>query len=186
MTSGLYTGNGDNGTTKFFHCNQKRISKSSSVAEALGSLDELNSFLGMVKVEADKTDFALKDVPFTKVIEDIQQDIFIICAKVAGADKEFNETKVGALEEIISECEQELPPIKTFTLSGGSELSARFDFARTLARLAERRVVLVNDELVNISGEILKYLNRLSSTLFALARLSNLRAGAGEIAPDYK
>lgn len=172
----LYTGKGDGGTTKFFGCDQKRVSKSSSVAEALGNLDELNSFLGLVKLKAGE---------FSKVIENIQENIFIISAHIAGADKNLTEEKVKEIEAVIAECEKELPPIKTFTIAGGTELSALLDFARTLARRAERRVVAVHDELGNISPEVLKYLNRLSSILFALARLTNLRSGIKESSPSY-
>lgn len=172
----LYTGKGDGGTTKFFGCDQKRVSKSSSVAEALGNLDELNSFLGLVKLKAGE---------FSKVIENIQENIFIISAHIAGADKNLTEEKVKEIEAVIAECEKELPPIKTFTIAGGTELSALLDFARTLARRAERRVVAVHDELNSISPEVLKYLNRLSSILFALARLTNLRSGIKESSPSY-
>lgn len=175
--SGLYTGKGDDGTTKLFACNQK-ISKSSSVAEAMGNLDELNSFLGIVKTGAE--------ADIAKVAEDIQQDIFIISANLAGADKSFGSEKTAKLEKIVSDCEKELPPIKTFTIAGGSELSARLDFARTLARRAERRVVGVNDEFKDVNPEILKYMNRLSSVLFALARIANERAGIKESAPNYE
>ena len=174
--STLYTGKGDGGTTKFFGCDQKRISKSSSVAEALGNLDELNSFLGLVKIKAGE---------FSKVIETIQENIFIISAHIAGADKNMTEEKVKEIENIIAECEKKLPPITKFSIAGGTELSAHLDFARTLARRAERRVVAVHDEMGKISPEILKYLNRLSSILFALARLTNLRSGIKESAPSY-
>src|SRR3989344_1782348 len=167
----LYTGKGDGGTTKFFGCDQKRVSKSSNVAEALGNLDELNSFLGVVKVKSQNSNLKIKNVGFGNVLEEIQENLFTICANIAGADKNLTEGKVKELEEIIAECEKELPPIKTFTIAGGTELSALFDFTRTLARRAERRVVAVNDELGNITPEILRYMNRLSSTLFALARL---------------
>ncbi len=173
----LYTGKGDGGTTKFFGCDQKRVSKSSTIAEALGNLDELNSFLGIVKIKAGE---------LAPALETIQENIFIICAHIAGADKNLTEEKVKEIENIIAECEKELPPIKAFTIAGGTELSALLDFARTLARKAERRVVAIHDELGKISPEILKYLNRLSSVLFALARLTNLRSGITESSPSYK
>jgi cob(I)alamin adenosyltransferase len=186
MSPTLYTGKGDGGTTKFFGCDQKRVSKSSSVAEALGNLDEVNSFLGLVKVEAEKSDYKILDKSFNGIVLDIQQNIFIISSNIAGADKNLSIEKVTEVEAIIAECEKELPLIDKFTIAGGTELASRFDFARTLARRAERRVVAVNDELGTISPEILKYLNRLSSILFALARLTNLRAGMKESNPTYE
>ena len=185
MAPSLYTGKGDNGTTKFFGCDQRK-SKSSSIAEALGNLDEINSFLGLVKVAPETVSYKLQAVSFADIVEGIQQDIFTISANIAGAEKNLAGAKVKHLEEVIAECEKELLPIKTFTIAGGTELSARFDFARTLARRAERRVVAVNDESANGSPELLNSLNRLSSILFALARLSNLRAGLSEKAPNYE
>src|SRR3989344_2990919 len=160
--SKLYTGKGDRGTTKFFGCDQKRVSKSSAVAEALGDLDELNFFLGVVKLQDETSSFLVLGSSFANILEEIQENLFIICAHVAGADKNIMEKK--------------LPEIKTFTITGGTELSALLDFARALARRAERKVVATNDETGTINPEILKYLNRLSSVLFALARLTNLRS----------
>ena len=183
--SKLYTGKGDGGTTKFFGRDQKRVSKSSTVAEALGNLDELNSFLGVVKVHQKASSFLVLDSSFSKILEEIQENLFIICAHVAGAEKNITEKKVKRTEEMIAQCEKELPPITTFTIAGGTELSALLDFARTLARRAERRTVSVNDEMGTISPEILKYLNRLSSLLFALARLTNLKSGIKEHSPSY-
>lgn len=181
----LYTGKGDDGTTKFFGADKKRVSKSSPIAEALGNIDELNSFLGLLKVKAGETKFQILDKSFSRIVEDIQENLFTISANIAGADKGITEDKVRDIEVIIAECEKELPPIKTFSIAGGTELSTLFDFARTLARRAERRVVVVNEELNPIAPEILKYLNRLSSILFALARLINHRSGIKESAPRY-
>ena len=77
--------------------------------------------------------------------------------------------------------------IKTFFISGGSELATLFDIARTISRRAERRVVGVVEEGKIEIGEFTKsYLNRLSSLLYALARLSNHKAGIREEGPDYK
>lgn len=181
----LFTGKGDGGTTKFFGGGKDRVSKNSSIAEALGSLDELNSYLGLVKVKSLETkgNKALKG--FASIVEGVQQNIFIISANIAGAPKNMTEEKVRDMENIIAECEKELPVIKTFTITGGTELSALFDISRTLARRAERHVVRVNDETGKVSPEILKYLNRLSSLLFAFARLTNRLSGIKESSPGY-
>ena len=81
------------------------------------------------------------------------------------------------MERIIAAIEAELPPIKSFFISGGTAVAANFDFARTLARRAERKVVAVQEEGAQaISASILQYLNRLSSVLYELARLANHRA----------
>ena len=91
------------------------------------------------------------------------------------------------MESLVDAIEKELPPIKTFFVSGGTTLAAHLDVARTLARRAERRVVAVSEpEGGKIAPEILIFLNRLSSLLYALARLANHRAGITEEPPRYK
>jgi cob(I)alamin adenosyltransferase len=174
----LYTRKGDNGTTKTFGCDQ-RISKSSTIAEALGTLDEINSFLGICKVKSSPD--------ISEIVNNVQQNLFTVQAELAGADKKLSAEKVKEIEQIVDGIEKELPPIKTFFVSGGTELAATFDFARTLARRAERRVVGVHEEgKVKIGVDTLAYLNRLSSLLYALARLMNHKSGIKEAAPTYK
>lgn len=191
----LYTGKGDDGTTKIFGCCDQRISKSSAVAEALGALDEVNSFLGVVKMNPQAEEVA-------KILAEVQQDLFIVQAEVAGADKHITEEKVREMEKAINAIEAELPPIKSFFVSGGTELSALLDFARTLARRAERRVVAVAKDpstgstsspqagsgqgAVVIGKDTLAYLNRLSSLLYALARQVNYKSGITEEPPTYR
>lgn len=192
----LYTRKGDAGTTKTFGCDQ-RISKSSTIAEALGSLDEINSFLGLVKIKALGVSFVIneKTIVLSVAINRIQQDLFIIQAQLAGADKIIAHEKVEWLEEMIDGIEKILPPIKTFFVSGGVELAALSDIARTIARRAERRVVGVVEELrqtedntevkQTIDKETLVYLNRLSSVLYAFARFANHNGGIVEESPRY-
>jgi cob(I)alamin adenosyltransferase len=183
----LYTRKGDNGTTKTFACDQ-RISKSSIIAEALGSLDEINSFLGLCKIGAKKEKFTLPgNIEGGRVVHDIQKNLFIIQAELAGASMSIDEEKIKEIEAIVDSIEKELPPIKTFFISGGTELAATFDIARTISRRAERMVIAVADEgKIEIKDSTKAYLNRLSSVLYALARLANFRAGIGEESPDYK
>ena len=192
----LYTRKGDNGTTKTFGCDQ-RISKSSTIAEALGSLDEINSFLGFCKVKARpaRNAFSIADadgkekskIKIDQIIHNIQKNLFIIQAELAGASMSIDEEKVRELEKIIDCIEKELPPIKTFFISGGTELASIFDIARTISRRAERRVIMVADESkIEIKPFTKAYLNRLSSVLYAFARLANYRAGITEESPDYK
>jgi cob(I)alamin adenosyltransferase len=212
----LYTGKGDNGTTKIFGCNQ-RISKSSAIAEALGSMDEINSFLGLCKVQSAYLGYQVGGEKICNIVHEIQKNLFIIQAELAGAEKTIEEKKVKDLEELINNIEKEMPPIKSFFISGGPEeisteqmsgagLGAIFDIARTIARRAERRVVQVAEEEMNrtlferdfpsqtsedakprnISSGTKSYLNRLSSILYALARYSNHLAGIKEEAPDYR
>ena len=184
----LYTRKGDNGTTKTFGCDQ-RISKSSAVAEALGSLDETNSFLGFVRAKTAGMSFKIGsgDVKFSDVVLEVQQNLFIVQAEVAGSKLSISQDKISKVENIVDEIEKVLSPIKSFFISGATELGGIFDFARTLSRRAERRVVAAKEEgKITVSAETLSYLNRLSSLLYALARISSHIDGAEEIKPDYK
>lgn len=176
----FYTGTGDDGKTKTFGCDQQRISKSSEVPEALGALDELNAFLGFVKVKS------AGEARIASAIREMQENLFIIQAEVAGAEKKVGENAVKNVEELISEIEKEIPPITGFSIAGGTELSALLDIARTLARRAERRLIAARDaQTCKISSETMAYMNRLSSLLFALARLANHLAGVAEEGPKY-
>ncbi len=182
----LFTRKGDTGTTKTFGCDQ-RVSKSSAIAEALGAMDEINSFLGLCKVNIGATHMLVDGTASSKIVHQVQQNLFIVQAELAGADKKISEEKVKEMEVLITVIEKELPPIKTFFISGGTELASLFDVARTIARRAERRVVLVKEEGTReMDANTLAYLNRLSSLLYALARLSNYRAGVSEEPPSYK
>jgi cob(I)alamin adenosyltransferase len=182
----LYSRKGDDGKTKIFGCDQS-FAKSSIIAEALGSLDEINSYLGVCKVLAKESGFDVDSKSFESLLGGMQQNLFIVQAEVAGADKAIEESKLKESEEIIDSIEKQLPPINTFFVSGGTELSANLDFARTLARKAERRVVAVHEEgKIEIDKNTLAYLNRLSSFLYALARLSNHKSGINEERPSYK
>jgi cob(I)alamin adenosyltransferase len=176
----LYTGKGDKGTTTAFGCNQQRISKSSELPEVLGSLDELNAFLGFVKMRSSG------ELRIANVLRDIQESLFIIQAETGGADKKLKEGSVENIGNMVNEIEKEIPPIQGFSIAGGTELSALLDVARTLARRTERRLVAVKElHLRELSSETMAYMNRLSSLLFALARLANHLAGVAEENPRY-
>ncbi len=180
----LYTKNGDNGKTSIYGCDQ-RISKSSAITEALGSLDEVNSFLGVCKAQIHDSGFMIQDKKVWDIIHRVQNNLFTIQAQVAGADKKILEEDVLWLEKVISEIDKELPKIKSFLISGANDISANFDFARTLARRAERRVVAVSEEnITKIDEFTLSYMNRLSSLLYALARYFASKYGVEE-SPTY-
>ena len=187
----LYTGFGDKGTTTLFHCDQGRISKSSNIIEALGSLDELNAYIGVVKVYANEEQMKIsistkKKLLFSDILNDIQQTLFIIQAELAGSDMTVKKKNLNDIEKIISIISDTLPPITSFTVSGGSVLSAKLDFSRTLARRAERNIVSVLDEgYKKVGGVTIAYLNRLSSVLFAMSRYSNYLLSIPEEHPKY-
>lgn len=192
----LYTRKGDSGTTKAFNSKPgQHISKSSCQTEALGALDELNSFIGLLKVKLADVSWKVQMLPEAleeakkpaEIIQWVQECLFIIQAEVAGADKKLEQEKINCAEFIIDWIEKEIPPIKTFFISGGTELAVLFDISRTLARKAERRVIagIENGEVI-ASPVTLAFLNRLSSLFYALARLTNHKSGIKEQAPTYQ
>lgn len=171
----FYTRKGDKGLTSLFLCKKSaswRISKNSPRIEALGALDELNSLLGVCKIKSRKE--------IKKILEIIQNDLFIIQGEIAGVKKTLDKSRIKKIEKIIDGIEKKLPKITSFTVAGGTELSSLLDYSRAVARRAERRCVAVKQ---NISPTSFIYLNRLSSLLFALARYAN--RGKKEKHPKY-
>ena len=182
----LYTRAGDTGETGLFGT-PERLSKDAPRIEALGTLDELTSLIGLCKVKtlSEKIIIEATGESLKEILEQTQQYLFTIQAEIGGAEKLLGDDAVYTMEQYIASIEKELPEITTFLLSGGTGLSALFDFTRTVARRAERRVVTVHHE-TSLSDNTLSYLNRLSSFLFALARLTNLRAEKKENPPTYR
>ena len=186
----LYTGKGDKGDTYVFDTPKgKRISKTSVLVEALGALDELNSICGVCKIKAQTSGIYIgAEMPSLEhILHEMQENLFIVQAELAGAPKCLAGEKVRDLERITTAIEAELPPITTFFVPGGTELSAFLDVARTTARRIERRIVAVREAaLREVGDETLAYLNRLSSALYACARYANYAVGVEEDAPEYE
>jgi len=180
----LYTRKGDGGKSNTL--SQKGLRKDTPFFEALGTLDELNSYLGVCKASARNINKNKDDDSsyFVFICEELQQHLFIVQAELAGSDKSVTKAHVERLEKITDSIEKELPPIKSFFLSGTTLLSAHFDYARTLARRAERKVISLEKEIA-LSEPLRSYMNRLSSVLYALARFSAYKSGANESAPLY-
>ena len=183
----LYTKEGDDGKTKFLECNQ-RFSKSSIIAEALGDIDEFNSFLGFCKIKVENIKFdVLNGVSFYKVLHKIQNDIFIIQVEITGGEKTIKIEKIKYLENIIDNIEKQIPPIKNFIIYGGTEVSSLFDWGRAICRRVERKAVAAKEEnKISVSNNAIAYLNRLSSLLYALARLINHKSDIKEEFPNYE
>ena len=181
----LYTRKGDKGDTSLFGCKQ-RFSKNSALIEVLGSLDEINSLLGICKIKAVDFKFKINGQKISEIIEQIQQNLFIIQAKIAGTNKNITQEKIYYTEKIIDTIEKEIPPIKSFFLAGGSELAAYLDYARTISRWTERKTIAYfESEKIQLNDEILAYLNRLSSLLYALTRFVNFKLKIKENFPLY-
>lgn len=171
----LYTRRGDKGDTSLFGSG-KRIPKIDVRIEALGVIDELNSLLGVCKTKA-KENVAV-------ILEEIQQNLFVAQAELGGARKYLTQEHIDRLENTIDVIEKKLPPLRNFVLAGGSELSALLDYARAVARRAERRIAAAH-RIKPLSSHALAYVNRLSSALFALARSVNAHSGRQEQYPHY-
>lgn len=176
----FYTRRGDGGRSLM---GTKKLEKTGPFFEAIGILDELNSWLGVCRAEAGK----LKSI--AGFLKSIQEDLFVAQAELAAVvleekpKKVLLSDKISALESIIAEINPAIPEITKFIIPGGSKLSAHLDYARTLARRAERTVLkyLSKPYHSNLPG----YLNRLSSALFALARLANFKLKIKEDNPKY-
>jgi cob(I)alamin adenosyltransferase len=179
--SKLYTRTGDAGTTMLF--GGGRMPKDHPRVEAYGTVDELNSTLGVA------VSFMDQDAPIAESLAGVQNELFNIgselasgaTGKAAEAAKLFidAEAKIAALEKLIDDYDAKVPPLRTFILPSGSQAGALLHLCRTVCRRAERQVVrLARDEPVN--PHILGYLNRLSDLLFVLARYVNKAAGKPE------
>lgn len=176
----LYTRKGDNGTSGLFGTKERRP-KNNPVYDALGTLDELNSLLGVCRAHA--ADIA-SEISIQKEIRSAQEALFIIQAEVAGSDKHIVKTRIDALENTIDNVEILTGNPHAFTIPGATTVSAFLDYARAVARRAERSVVTVSEKQ-KVSANALAYLNRLSSLLYALARYAAAKEGVREASPTY-
>ena len=180
MKSKIYNLTGDDGTTSLVH--GKRVAKDDIRVETYGTLDELNSFIGLL---AHNSKLDHDDLP--KIIYRIQNKLFNIGAYLATEDADkatgLYIADVKELESKIDEMDAELPPLRGFVLPGGSRLSALCDICRTITRRAERHVVTLSHS-APIDPLVLQYLNRLSDFFFILARYNNINTQTEEILWD--
>jgi cob(I)alamin adenosyltransferase len=177
--SKVYTRTGDGGETSLV--GGQRVSKASHRVAAYGDVDELNSFLGLVRSK-------LSDAEIDEVLGLIQNDLFTLGADLASPAAvevpRINASFVASLEEFADRFLDQMEPLREFILPGGSEAGAALHVSRTIARRAERcAVLLAQSEEVN--AHAIAYLNRLSDLLFILARAVNHRAGAPEKMTDF-
>jgi len=167
----IYTKTGDHGETSLF--GGARVAKHDPRIEAYGTVDELNSFIGVARASWPSS-------PLDAQLARIQSDLFDIGAhlaapgssRFAGADL----ARVVELEQSIDAMESELPPLRNFVLPGGCAAAAQLHVTRTVCRRAERLIVALNDDASIV------YLNRLSDFLFVAARYANLKHGVPDVA----
>jgi cob(I)alamin adenosyltransferase len=184
----IYTKTGDRGETGLI--GGRRISKGDPRIIAYGSVDELNSSIGMtISLLSSRNGHLFSDV--IDILTDIQSDLFVIGSDLADpgyqeenqhqqSTQRAQKNMVEKLEESIDRFETELDPITFFILPGGSTEAAQMHLTRTVARRIETQVTLLAKNQ-KINPIILVYLNRLSDLLFVTARLVNKRMGVKDI-----
>ena len=170
--SKIYTRTGDDGTTGLG--DGSRTQKDSLRVEAYGTVDELNSTIGLLVA-------SLSDEGLSAVLLDVQHDLFDLGGELCVPGMELIQDRhITRLENELDRLNADLPPLKDFILPGGSLAAAQAHLARTICRRSERRVIsLARQEPVN--EPVIRYLNRLSDLLFVIARTVGRASGAGEV-----
>ena len=175
----LYTGVGDRGTTALF--DGTTVPKDDARVAVYGDVDELNAVVGVARAAGLPDDL-------DEMVAAMQRDLFAIGARLADPRSRIaarvTKARIGAadverLEAWIDRVDGALPPLRSFVLPGGCPAGAALHQARAVCRRAERRIVGLGVDAVD--PEILRYVNRLSDLLFALARAVNHRSRVAEI-----
>lgn len=173
----LYTRTGDKGMTSVIG---GRLAKSDIRVKAYGTLDELNSFVGLTIVKLQESKF---DDIRNELIK-IQHELFDCGGDLSAVKKDYpfkaKEEIISFLEERIDEYIKEAPELERFILPGGTEASAYIHVCRTIARRGEREIVELQQS-EEINAVVLKYVNRLSDYFFAIARVVNFRSGVNDV-----
>jgi cob(I)alamin adenosyltransferase len=170
----VYTRTGDSGQTGLV--GGKRLPKDHPRIEAYGTVDELNSVIGLALSFLTQKEASKRREKLELILEAIQQKLFDTGSELATLPGDEYEGQITLkaedaewLEEIIDAMNEELQPLKSFILPGGTSLNAFLHQARTVCRRAERDILKLNQiDLVN--QEIIKYINRLSDFLFVAGR----------------
>lgn len=168
----VYTRTGDKGHTGLF--GGSRVPKQSVNVEAYGTVDESNASIGAAKV--------LLHDEYHDILHSIQHRLFVVAAELASDDKgkaildgKISQADVDELEQLIDQCLEICGPMRNFVVPGRDPASAALHQARTVVRRAERRV-LTMAETSPVREEVIRYLNRLSDALFALARVQETKS----------
>ena len=179
----LYTRTGDRGTTGLR--GGARVEKDSARIRAYGTYDELGAHLGRVAVELPET---LGEIRAT--VRRLEHELYVAQAELAARSPEgtpahrIEDRHVRRLETDIDRFEAGHPALHSFVLPGGSRPAAELHIARAVARRAERELWTLHRE-EPVRAELLKWANRLSDLLFALALAANRGLGVNEVPPDY-
>lgn len=159
----IYTKTGDNGQTSLY--DGTRVDKDDIRVDSYGTLDELNSYIGLCINYAENDD--------KKILRDIQIKLFSVSGELSTKNNQYKnivvEDDIKTLENIIDDYIQKIDKMDAFIVPGTSIISANLHIARTICRRAERRVLTLS-KIENINPLLIKYINRLSDTLYAIAR----------------
>jgi cob(I)alamin adenosyltransferase len=173
MPARIYTRSGDHGETGLF--GGERIGKDDLRVEAYGTVDELNSIVGMI--------LSVPQLPpaIAALLTEVQHDLFDLGGELCiPGSRAIQAQQVTRLEEALDGLNDPLPPLKDFILPGGGPAAAACHLARTVARRAERRVwSLAKKE--SVSADLTNYLNRLSDLLFVIARVLARHESGAEV-----
>jgi len=166
MASKVYTKKGDKGNTLVMGT-RVRVPKCHPRIEAVGSIDELNSYVGMVR----SFDFSETEIEVETVLKQIQNDLFTIGARLADVRNDSNKINIDVtiLENSMDTMSKSLEPLKNFILPTGSQTICYCHLSRTVCRRAERNLVKLS-KTDDVDADILGYINRLSDYFFVLAR----------------
>lgn len=180
----VYTRSGDKGETGLV--GGKRVPKDTLRIEAYGTVDELNSIVGLARVANGETPASAARDHMEDVLKRLQNELFDLGSELATPSEAFYEgmfrvgaDDVKALEQLMDECQKDLAPLKSFILPGGGWVSAFLHQCRTVCRRAERIVLRLGRE-EDIGPWPLRYLNRLSDLFFVLSRWIAKRTGESE------
>lgn len=175
----IYTKTGDDGTSGLI--GGTRVSKYDKRLEAYGTVDELNSWIGLLVAKN-------QDQTTNEVLQKIQHKLFIIASHLATDTSKsdlhttlpLSDDEINLMETEIDRMQEQLPSLSNFILPGGSSLAAQTHIARTVCRRAERRTIALQTE-IKVEKILLIFLNRLSDYLFALSRYFNFLDNQDEI-----
>ncbi|WEK37650.1 MAG: cob(I)yrinic acid a,c-diamide adenosyltransferase [Candidatus Pseudobacter hemicellulosilyticus] len=181
MAMKIYTKTGDKGKTSLI--GGTKVPKSDLRIESYGTVDELNSYLGLCR------DLLSQDDQGRTILQAVQDRLFVVGAALAcDPEKEpkmkipdLKEEDVTLLEKEIDRMNETVPPMKFFILPGGAPVVSQLHIARCVCRRAERCCVRLENESQEVEPVILQYLNRLSDYLFVLARYAGHQLGIAEI-----
>lgn len=178
----IYTRTGDKGKTSLF--NGQRVSKSDLRVETYGTIDELNSTIGVVLAEISN-----KRQEIRRELIKIQNDLLDIGSSLADPKSrplKHLTKRAKEFEEFIDWMTEKMPPLKNFILPGGGRAGAMLHLVRAISRRAERKIVALAEKNPStgsgqVDNNIIIYINRLSDLLFTMARFSNFKEKKKEI-----